>query len=76
LFEILVSYRLAAMALICKQHILSPVKVKELDLCYSLAEICHVCLFEFIQVEGAVKFMKKFKGEHLAWVMTLLLMAL
>jgi hypothetical protein len=33
-------------------------------ICYSLAELCQICLFEFIRVEGGVKFMKHVKGEQ------------
>jgi hypothetical protein len=44
-----------------KQHILSPARVRKV--CYSLAELCQICLFEFIPVEGGATFMKHFKGK-------------
>jgi hypothetical protein len=34
-----------------KQHILSPAEVRKV--CYSLAELCQIFLFDFILVEGA-----------------------
>jgi hypothetical protein len=42
---------LPVLAPICKQHILSPVKVRNVR--YPLAELCDICLFEFVRVEGA-----------------------
>jgi hypothetical protein len=33
-----------------KQHILSPAEVRKE--CYSLAELCQMCLLEFIRVKG------------------------
>jgi hypothetical protein len=45
------------------QHILSMAKVSKV--CYSLAELCQMPLFEFIRLEGEAKFMKHFKGGNL-----------
>jgi hypothetical protein len=44
----------------CKQHILSPAKVR--NVCCSLAEPYVRCLFEFIRVDWGVPFMKHFNG--------------
>jgi hypothetical protein len=43
-----------------KQHILSLAEGKKL--CYLLAELCQICLFEFILVQGGATFMKYFKA--------------
>jgi hypothetical protein len=43
-----------------KQHILSPAEVRKV--CYSLAELCQMCLFEFIRAEGVAKFTKHCSG--------------
>jgi hypothetical protein len=43
-----------------KQQILSPAKIRKI--CYSLAELCQISLFEFNRVEGGVKLMKHFTG--------------
>jgi hypothetical protein len=40
-----------------KQHVLWPDKV--ITVCYSLAELCEICLYQFIWVEGGVKSMKR-----------------
>jgi hypothetical protein len=44
-----------------KQHILSPAEVRKVY--YSSAELYVRCVFEFIRVEGGVKFMKLLKGD-------------
>jgi hypothetical protein len=42
-----------------KQHIFSPAKFRKVSSFISWS-LCHIYLFEFIQVEGSVKFMKHF----------------
>jgi hypothetical protein len=43
-----------------KLHILSLAEVRKV--CYSLAELCQICLFEFIRVDGGATFIIHFKG--------------
>jgi hypothetical protein len=41
------------------RNILSPIEVRKV--CYSLAELCQICLFEFMLVKGCVKFVRHCK---------------
>jgi hypothetical protein len=43
-----------------KQYILLPAEVRKVR--YSLATLCHICLFEFIRVEGGATFMNILQG--------------
>jgi hypothetical protein len=51
LFEIFcLSLTVPVLALNYKHHILSPAEVRKV--CYSVAELCQICLFEFISGRG------------------------